>query len=1038
MLEDKEQEVRIQFLEEAQEYLIAIETELLGLSNSPLASKNLEAVLRAAHSIKGGAAMMEFPILSRLAHRLEDCFKILNSRKLEMIEEEIELLLLSSIDCLRQIIHQSRQESQIEPSWLAIHVDPIFEQLHDQLGDPEPEDDISMFAQNAESEMRVLLFETEIEEYLQQLELCLSKSDTDDLPEKLLVTAQEIGGLSQMLKLDALTSLCESVLEHIKTTNPEHLEKLANVALSEWRRTQAMVLAGQIEFIPVQIDLDNTPVDNQQLKAPTTESELLASEEEILAEIISEEQELADNFSLLDNSAQDALNWISNLEALTTEEEQSVKVSNSVESDLELATLGSINFAKEQEVADNTIRVSIRHLDRLNELFGEFTVERNSLNLRLKRMRNSLNLLQQKIQLLNQLKILHHREIREAYNSSITAASHQTNRNQLLGKTRETRRPSLHKSSSALNSGKRLSPSLNKSYQNLHPLSQEAIATIAQIQEITSNLNLNLEEAESTANSFVRTSDLMQTKLNQVRMSPFAELVAPFPRALRNLELQYRKKVQLKIKGGSTLIDRTIIEALKDPLMHLVRNAFAHGIEEPAIRQAMGKPEQGTITINAAYRGNQIAIALSDDGKGIDIGKIRSLARQMGLITLDSSTVREQELLQLIFEPGFSTAEEVNDLAGRGVGMDVVRTNLDKIDGTIKVKTSSGLGTTFTIAVPFKLSVIRVLLIESNGMLLAFPSNVVEEMLIVQSEKIVTTMGREFFNLEGLIVPLIRLHDCLNISPLAQKVNLDETPSINQPTVLMIAQGDELFAIQTDCYWREEEVTIRQVEGNLALPSGFCGCTLLSDGRVVPLVDILALMKWIDEHKQVVAHQSKFASSLATENSSPSKLRNLPLKLVANPDVSVTYSSLEDKLQQISPGLSSAKSSVKSSNNTLNTVMVVDDSINTRRFLAITLEKAGYQIEQAKDGQEAIEKLQAGISVYAIICDLEMPRLNGFGFLSQVKSNSQYKHIPVIMLTSRSSTKHRQVAINLGATAYLTKPFQEQELCQTLEKLQLK
>ena len=1010
MSEDKEQEIRIQFLTEAEDYLQIIESELLGLSNAGLKAQNLEATLRAAHSIKGGAAMMEFNTLSHFSHRLEDFFKVLHLGQIESIDEEVEMLLLSSIDCLRQIISFSRHGEEIEPSWLEINVEPIFDRLHTRLGEPEPEDDLAAIATDADAEIKVLLFQTEVEEYLQRLESALKDASLSALSSNLSSIAQELAGLSQMLKLDSLSSLCESIIQHIQTS-PEQINRIARLALQEWRRIQTVIVSGQVATIPTQLNLD----EGQIVDRETTKFNVTASEQKLLT-----------------NTTADSLNWISSLENITSKEEKPATLSKREKSSESL--LKNYGLTADNEVSDNSIRVSIRHLDSLNELLGEYTVERNTMSLRLKRMRRSLNLMQQKIQLLNELKILHRREIRDVYNpvatpaiSSSVKVSQTIQGNNYRWRTNDDFRE------------------ITQDSGNSQQMSPEALDIIEQIEKITSDLTHNLEEAEFTSNAFTRNSEMMQTKLNQIRMRPLAELVAPFPRALRNLELQYGKKAQLKIRGSSTLIDRTIIESLKNPLIQLLRNAFAHGIEEPSLRRAKGKPEQGTITINASYRGDRIAIAVKDDGRGIDIEKIRLKAEQKGLIAPNSDNIKDIDLLQLIFTSGFTTAEELTDLAGRGMGMDVVKTNLEQIGGTIEVDTLAGVGTTFTIAVPFKLSVLRVLLIESNGMMLAFPSNVVEEMSIVEPEKIFTRGGQEFFNLEGSIVPLLKLDRCLKLHQSSQILDTDELPSINQPTVLTIAQGNELFGIQTDRYWREEEVTIRQVEGHLPLPEGFCGCTLLGDGQIVPLVDVLALLKSINEPNPAMTGQSQ-PSSLAGRSTTA---KNLPSNLKLNPDLLSTtkakpsnnlHEQLKGKSEPPPPTADSAlsidrPSSLTTKNTHNNTIMIVDDSLNARRFLALTLEQAGYRIEQARDGQEALEKLAAGVSVYVIICDLEMPRLDGFGFLSQVKSNSKYKHLPVIMLTSRSGEKHRQAAMNLGAKAYMNKPFKKQELWNLLAQL---
>jgi chemosensory pili system protein ChpA (sensor histidine kinase/response regulator) len=372
----------------------------------------------------------------------------------------------------------------------------------------------------------------------------------------------------------------------------------------------------------------------------------------------------------------------------------------------------------------------------------------------------------------------------------------------------------------------------------------------------------------------------------------------------------------------------------------------------------------------------------------------------MGLDESDLKSASKNDLLELIFMPGFSTAEQVTDLSGRGVGMDVVRTNLKQIRGEIQVDTQPESGTTFTITVPFTLSVVRVLLVESSEMLLAFPTSAIEEMLRLQPDEILQTVGKEVLNWQGAMVPLIRLSDWFQFSRSHPLADTEAIPVINEPTVLLIAQGENLVGILIDRYWGEQEVTIRQVEGTLAMPPGFSGCTILGDGRVVPLVDAMALLRWIDNFGSSQL-SSGLSSTLATVESE------------SDGTSSLAHAEIVEK----------------------STILVVDDSINVRRFLALTLEKAGYRVEQAKDGQDALEKLKGGLTVQAVISDIEMPRLDGYGFLAHVKSDANCQHLPIVMLTSRSGDKHRQLAMNLGASAYFSKPFREPELLKTLEQL---
>ena len=976
MSDDKELQVRLQFLEEAGEYLDNMESGLLGLGSGQVKAQEIDGVLRAAHSIKGGAAMMGFQTLSHLAHRLEDFFKVLKVGKSE-VDSSLESLFLASVDFLRQIIVFNRQQQEVNSQWLETTVEPIFEQLHDRLGDPQPEDAAALLSAEMGEDMSTLIFETEVEELLSRLEENLDSIESARLEEELNVAAQELSGLGEMLELPAFFSLCESVIESL-TNFPEQIREIAETALAEWRRSQALVLIGQTEVLPDKIELpesteDDFFADSSFDSGDFSEIEELPNSTVMMSLLELEESQIDGETSSLFSSLEGML---PEAEVIEPEVIPAVPIVPTYQPTIQPSAVPLTTDGKpELETPSNkTIRVATEQLEQLSDLFGEVAIERNGLSTRLKSFRNLVSLLSQRIKTLERS----NSQLRVAYDrvASETRVDISTD-----GSTPNPDSPDYFDSLEMDN------------YSDIHLLSQEVMETIVQLQEVTKDLEINLDDTEKNSRELNRTTRQMQDTIVKVRMRPLSDLLDRFPRALRDLELQYGKKVGLNVRGGSTLVERSIVEALNDPLLHLFRNAFDHGIEPKSDRIAAGKPEQGTISIVASHRGNQTAISISDDGGGIDLEKIKTKAIAMGLSPEDLLQAKEQDLLDLIFEPGFSTAQEVTDLSGRGVGMDVVKTNIEQVNGTIQVETNPGQGTTFTITVPFTLSVVRVLLVESSGMLLAVPTNVVEEMMVLDSSRIVETAGQEVLNWDGLIVRLVRLHQWLNLTGFAadSTIELEQSPTIEEPTVLAIAKKEELVGIQVDRYWQEQEVTIRSVEGDIPLPPGFSGCTILGNGRVVPLVDVVSLLNWIDKDRSGIS---------AT-------------KLKLNP--------------------SQEKETSRSA--TKQTIMVVDDSINVRRFLALTLEKANYRVEQAKDGQDAFDKLQAGSRPDAVICDIEMPRLDGFGFLSRVRAEKQHKALPIIMLTSRSGDKHRRLAMSLGATDYFGKPFKENLLLSTLEEL---
>jgi chemosensory pili system protein ChpA (sensor histidine kinase/response regulator) len=508
---------------------------------------------------------------------------------------------------------------------------------------------------------------------------------------------------------------------------------------------------------------------------------------------------------------------------------------------------------------------------------------------------------------------------------------------------------------------------------------------------VISDIILTQQDMQQANNSLNLTSRNLQTRITRTQMRPFESIVGRFPRVMRDYALKYGKQVQLKIEGANTLFERYALDILTDPINHLLRNAFDHGIESPEVRQAAGKPPEGTITIRAAQRGNRAIVTMSDDGGGINLEKIRAKIRQHGIPESQIQAFSEQKLLDMIFDAGFSTADKVTELSGRGVGMDVVKSNLKKVQGDISVATELGKGTTFTISIPLSLSIFRVMLLEANGFTFAIPLEMVKEILPLTSIEVTASATGESFKWQGQPIPLNHPEQHWQFAPGTKLTELSGNPMINHPLIVVVGSGEQVYGLAVKRFWSEQEVAIRPVHSPFPLPPGFSGVTTLGDGRIVPLLDPIALLD---------ASQAVQSADRAT-----------PTAIDAQ---------LENRQAQPQPQNDATK------------ILIVDDSIHARRYLALSLQKAGYQVEQARDGQEAVDQLLAGLQVQAIICDVEMPRLDGYGVLSEIKTRSEFRDLPIAMLTSRSNEKHRKLAMNLGATAYFSKPYNEQELLRTL------
>ncbi len=1085
---DKELEIKRQFLDEAQEYLDDLDTAFLGMADQKVDASKINAALRAAHSIKGGAGMMQFTVLSDLAHRIEDSLKVLKNQRDKPLDGSLETLALNAVNSMRQVVNrdrlsllQSSSESMDSP-WLKDSVLPLFDQLRDRLGVPQDDDAASMLSSDEGQDIIPMIFETEVEGCLQRLEAVLADPQQPCLREEVTILAQELGGLGEMLQLGEFSQLCESVLTIASQCGEEQVCATAIAALDAWRTTQHLVLGGQFTQLP-------TSLEGFEFGGFTIGAEIGAAGHDILEDdedafswdqaIAAAEAELATSPAfdpvfepMVDPSFESQGSTFSSVMPDALQEVIPIEMPSefqSVESEV-VSNVGSFavsdvmsdvlpnasssvrsseipievtpdNFQSNKESSsqpnladdDATVRVSVRQLNQLNDLFGELAIERNGLDLYFKRLNGLMRLLGDRVKQLDQTNI----EVRNLYDrssksqSSDSAEIRSRDSQPITGvdpfnevPTSEVRIPATGlrlgsyvepntiadqtpapriESSAIGSNGETSQQSLEMAtlkagfddleldrYGELHSLSQQIMETVVQIQEVTSDLNLSIDDASQTTRNLNKTAKQLQTRLTQLRMRPLADVTDRFPRALRDLSLQYGKRVKLQVTGGNLLVDRNILEALQDPLMHLLRNAFDHGIETPDARRSIGKAEEGTIEIKAIHRGNRTEILVQDDGNGIPLHKIRQRAEQMGLDAGLLSSASEADLLSLIFEPGFSTSDSVTKLSGRGVGMDIVRDNLKQIRGDISVSTQPGQGTTFKLSLPYTLSIVRILLAESQGMLLGLPNDAIDAVQLFDPELLHVINGREYITHHNESIPLVRLGQWLHFNCVRQPQSLETPASLNAPTLLFTQRGNEKEVLLVDRCWGEQEVALRRIEAPLALPTGFSGCTILGDGRVVPLVNVNELLHWMSTY-----------TAGAELQSIPEANFNLPLR-------SATSKS---------------------------TILIVDDSINVRRFLALTLERAGYRVEQAKDGQDALEKLEAGLQVSAIICDVEMPRLDGFGVLNRLRSIPHLKHIPIAMLTSRSGEKHRRLATSLGASAYFTKPYSEQDLLTTLNQM---
>jgi len=469
----------------------------------------------------------------------------------------------------------------------------------------------------------------------------------------------------------------------------------------------------------------------------------------------------------------------------------------------------------------------------------------------------------------------------------------------------------------------------------------------------------------------------------KVRMLPVSTLLDTFPRIVRDLSREKGKEVELVIEGGDTELDRKVLEELKDPLIHILRNCVDHGIEPPEKRVEAGKPRQGTITLKAFQKGNNIVVEATDDGGGINLERVKQSALKAGLVAPeDMETMSDEEAMRLIFAPGLSTSTIITDTSGRGVGMDVVRKNVEALHGHVDVSSTPGQGTTLTIVLPLTLATTQELLVQVGGQTYGIPISAVERIQRVSPRDISTVAGEEAIVVDDEPVTLVHLSSVLELPHHGE----ESKPEQRRPVVILSA-GKRRIAFLVDAVVGQQESVVKSLGKQLARVRNVAGATILGTGQVIMSLNPADLIK--------------------------------SARLVKGKTLSVA-----PKVSQI-----------KSKEVQRPTILVVDDSLTTRTLEKNILETSGYEVKLATDGLEALSILQSD-SCGLVVTDILMPRMNGFELTAAVRGDPKLKDIPVILVTSLESRADKERGIEVGADAYIVKSaFDQMSLLQTIEQL---
>jgi chemosensory pili system protein ChpA (sensor histidine kinase/response regulator) len=644
------------------------------------------------------------------------------------------------------------------------------------------------------------------------------------------------------------------------------------------------------------------------------------------------------------------------------------------------------NAEKQQQAAAKSVRISLARLDRMMNTVGELVINRTRMVGRvteLERLVETLSFSKERLQ--GKVSEFQEKYEYNKLNAGSFAAPQQTPTRQMLTSA-AAGDSSFWSEFSELEMDR---------YDDVNILSRSMAEISADVNEVLGQLGGFIGRVEGDIDEFTKLAHHLQDEITAARMVPIGTLYSRLSRAVRDAAKSADKIVELDLAGSETELDNNIIQQISDPLVHLLRNSVAHGIEFPAERTASGKQETGCVTLRAYHRGNHIYIEVEDDGRGIDYDRVRRTAIERGLVSPETADrLTERDLREMLFHPGFSTAASKTELAGRGVGLDVVRSNLNTLNGEIDIQSTTGQGTKFTLKVPLTLIISPALFVRCGTANFALPLAVVEEIRRIRADEIEDVGGKLMTKVRDVVTEVVRLDTHLGLPTLEP---------VNGYFRMVVANVDnrQIGLIVEDVLGKDE-IVIKSLGEYLRRVKLFPGTTIAPDGSLILLIDL---------NRMVASEPSERRSLQAT----PSAARIFAPGSTAVAKGSIPSEAI-DRVQHE------------------RVIVVADDSISVRKFVGRMLEKSGYRVKLASDGLEAAE-LVAQHGCHLVITDLEMPRMTGYELMAQLRQSPTTRRIPVMVVTSRAGAKHRDRAVKEGAAAFLTKPVQEDQLIAAVEQL---
>lgn len=532
-------------------------------------------------------------------------------------------------------------------------------------------------------------------------------------------------------------------------------------------------------------------------------------------------------------------------------------------------------------------------------------------------------------------------------------------------------------------------------YDDFNILSRSMAEISADVNEVLTQLQGFIGRVEGDIDEFTKLAHHLQDEFTAARMVPIGTLYSRLSRAVRDAAKSAGKQVDLDLAGSETELDNNIIQQISDPLVHLVRNSVAHGIEHVQDRLENGKAGMGKVSLRAYHRGNHIYIEVEDDGRGIDYERVKQSAMERGLVSPETAgRLTERDLREMLFHPGFSTAPVKTELAGRGVGLDVVRANLNVLNGEIDIQSTPGQGTKFTLKVPLTLIISPALFVRCGATSFALPLAVVEEIRRLRADEIEDVGGKLLTKVRDVVTEVVRLDTYLGLPPLEP---------VNGYFRMVVANaGNHQIGLVVEEVLGKDEIVIKNLGEYLRRVKLFPGTTIAPDGSLILLIDLNRMVANEPNERRALQANASTARIFAPGSAAVAR-GTIPAEAI-------------DRVEQE------------------RVIVVADDSISVRKFVGRMLEKNGYRVILAADGLDAAE-LVAQHGCHLVITDLEMPRMTGYELMAQLRQSPATRRIPVMVVTSRAGAKHRDRAMKEGAVAFLTKPVQEDQLIAAVEQL---